>query len=341
MARTLGVAIHGAGWVAGEHIRAFARNPHCQVRVVSSRREESARARLRETGVEADIETDYGRVIGRSDVDIVAICTPNALHPQETIAGAEAGKNLLIEKPVAMNLEDLHRMDDAVRRAGVYTVVSFVLRWNPLLQTVKALIADGALGDIFLAETGYLHAIGPWYSGWEWARTRAGGGSTMLFGGCHALDALRWFAGEIVEVSAYQTRGHEQAYEYAPTIVAAVKFAHGGVGLISSSFEVPSPYTFPIALHGSRGAFRDGRLYSKTKFPGQTDWISIPSIAPDNGDVAHHPFQGQIDHLVDCILTGTESHCNLADAVKTHEACLAIDQSAAEGRPVRLPAPRQ
>lgn len=337
MARTLGVAVHGAGWVAGEHIRAFARNPHCEVRVVSSRREESARARLREAGIEADVDTDYGRVIARSDVDVVAICTPNERHPEETIAGARAGKHLLIEKPVAMTVPDMQRMQAAVNQAGVRTVVSFVLRWNPLCQTIKALVTNGTLGSIFLAETGYLHEIGPWYSGWEWARTSARGGSTMLFAGCHAVDALRWFAGEIAEVSAYATHGHDNRYEYAPTVAAAVRFVQGGVGLISASFEVPAPYTFPIALHGSRGAFRDGRLYAKSTFPGQTDWVTIPSIAPDSGDVAHHPFQGEIDHLVDCILSDVESHCNLADAVKTHEVCLAIDQSVASGRPVRLP----
>ncbi len=338
MTTKLGIAIHGAGWVAGEHLRAFARNPRCEVRVVSSRRETSARTLLQAAGLTADVETDYGKVVGRADVDVVAICTPNDLHPQETIAAAQAGKHILIEKPVAMNAADLHRMDAAVKQAGVRTVVSFVLRWNPLFETIKALIADGALGTIFLAETGYLHDIGPWYSGWEWARTKARGGSNMLFGGCHAVDALRWFAGEVAEVSAYETRGHEQGYEYAPTIAAAVKFEHGGVGLISSSFEVPAPYVFPVALHGTRGALRDGRLYSKAKFPGQTDWLTIPSIAPDSGDVAHHPFQAEIDHLVSCIVEGVESHCNLADAVKTHEVCLAIDQSAAEGRPVRLPA---
>jgi UDP-N-acetyl-2-amino-2-deoxyglucuronate dehydrogenase len=339
MGEKLGVAIHGAGWVAGEYIKAFSRNPHCEVRVVSSRRESSARARVQETGIAADVETDYGRVLQRRDVDIVAICTPSDLHPAETIAGAEAGKHLVIEKPVALNVADLRRMHVAVQQAGVRTVVGFVLRWNPLFVTVKRLIADGVLGDIFLAETGYLHAVGPWYSGYEWARTKAIGGSTMLFAGCHAVDALRWFAGDIVEVSAYETRGHDQAYEYAPTVAATVKLASGGIGVISASFEVPVPYTFPVQLHGTKGAFRDGRLFSRSSFPGQTGWITIPSIAPDSGDVSHHPFQGEVDHLVECIQTGTESHCNLADAVKTHEVCLAIDQSAAEGRPVRLPLP--
>ncbi|MGH2368320.1 MAG: Gfo/Idh/MocA family protein, partial [Chloroflexota bacterium] len=149
----LGVAVHGAGWVSGEHIKAFARHPHCEVRVVSSRRESSARARLQEAGVDAEVDTDYGRVLQRPDVDVVAVCTPSDLHPAETIAAAAAGKHVLIEKPVALNVEDLRRMQAAVQRAGVKTVVSFVLRWNPLLETVKALIDDGALGDLFLAET--------------------------------------------------------------------------------------------------------------------------------------------------------------------------------------------
>src|SRR3712207_4868554 len=103
----LGAAIHGAGWVAAEYLKAFSRNPHVRIRVVSSRREESVRARLAETGVQADVETDYERVLRRPDVDIVAICTPNDRHPAETIAAAQAGKHIVIEKPVAMDVESL------------------------------------------------------------------------------------------------------------------------------------------------------------------------------------------------------------------------------------------
>jgi predicted dehydrogenase len=71
-------------------------------------------------------------------------------------------------------------------------------------------------------------------------------------------------------------------------------------------------------------------------FPGATDWITVPTIRPDNGDVAHHPFDGEIGHFVDCILNDTESHVNLADAAKTHADCCALDRSVAEGRPVRI-----
>ena len=86
----LGVAIHGAGWVSGEHIKAFANNPHTEVRVISSRREKSAITKRDEAGLKCDVSTDYGEVVGRDDIDIVAICTPSDLHAQETIAAANA-----------------------------------------------------------------------------------------------------------------------------------------------------------------------------------------------------------------------------------------------------------
>jgi predicted dehydrogenase len=98
------------------------------------------------------------------------------------------------------------------------------------------------------------------------------------------------------------------------------------------------PYTFNVDLIGTEGAIRDNRLWTPQLLPGQSAWTTFPTITPDSGDVHHHPFDAQINHFVDCILGGVESHCNVADAYKTHELCLAIDQSLAEGgRPVSLP----
>jgi len=85
-------------------------------------------------------------------------------------------------------------MLDAVRKAGVKTVVSFVLRWNPLFATIKAMVADDAVGDLYCVETDYQHDIASWWTGYEDARTKALGISALLTGGCHALDAARWFA---------------------------------------------------------------------------------------------------------------------------------------------------
>ena len=97
------------------------------------------------------------------------------------------------------------------------------------------------------------------------------------------------------------------------------------------------PYVFPVEIMGSLGAIRDDRLWSE-KLQGQTDWVRIPSIMPDSGKVTHHPFQPEIDHLVDCILRDVPSHVSIEDAVKTHEIVFAFDDSADQGgKPIRLP----
>ncbi len=87
---------------------------------------------------------------------------------------------------------------------------------------------------------------------------------------------------------------------------------------------------------GNGGTIRDNRLFTK-RWPGQTGWAAIPTVLPDSGAVTHHPFAPQMSHFVDCVLSGEESHSNVADAVKTHEICIASEMAKLERKPVRLP----
>ncbi len=355
-----GVLVHGAGWVSSQHIAAFANNPYADIVAISSRRLESARERAEEAKLDG-VATydDYDAALRHDGVDIVAICTPQHVHCENVLAATKLGKHVVIEKPVATTLEDMHRMTSAVEAAGVKSVVSFVLRWNPLLQTVKRLIADGGLGQVYSVETDYQSYCGDWWGGYEDARRADTGVSAFLVGGCHAIDAMRWFAapGEHeaatpVEVFAYEggVRGrstlqydptkndwHEGApLEFAGLEMALVRFSNGVLGKVSVNFESIGPYTFPLRVFGDRGTVRDNRIWSH-HLPGQTDWIELPTVCPDSSDVTHHPFQGQIDHFVDCIRTDTESHCNLADAVRTHEIVFAAQKCYETGAPVKLP----
>jgi predicted dehydrogenase len=341
MEKKFGAAVWGAGWVAGEHVKAYLNNAHCEVVAIGSRKAESAKAKAKEACIECSIYTNYDELLKDPRVDIVTICTPNHLHAMETIKAAEAGKHILIEKPVALNVEDLVKMRDAVRKAGVKTVVSFVLRWNPLFECIKGIQKTPALGRIFYAEVDYWHPLGRWYKGYDWVTTKESGGSMLLSAGCHAVDAIRYFVeSEVAEVTAYSNNFGE-CCEYDANIVAILKFENGVIGKVSASWDIQSPYNFNIDLLGTHGTLRDNRLYSKVLWPGQTKFAEIPTILPDSGDVTHHPFQPEIDHLVNCILTDTESPVNLEDAVKTHEVCIAADISAEEGHPVRLPLIRE
>lgn len=334
----LGVAIHGAGGVAYAHAASWLKNPHVKIVSVSSRRRETAQRLVDKLGLECGAGDDFDGVLADPRVDIVNLSGPNHVHAAQGIAAAKAGKHILIEKPMVLTTQENRALRDAVARARVRSIVSFVLRWNPLFENLKSLLAARAIGDLFYVEVDYWHGIGRWYSGWEWAHRRKTGGSAMLLGGCHAVDALRWFAGDdVAEVAAF-SNNKKGLYEYDANVVAIVKFRKGMIGKTSVLLDAEMPYAFNIDLAGTAGTLRDNRLWSRKLLPGQTAWAALPTIMPDSGDVHHHPFDAEINELVDCIRKGRESHCNIADAYKTHELCLAIDRSAAQGgKPVKLP----
>ncbi len=341
--KQLGVGIVGTGWVSGEHIRAFEANPHTKVVALCGRTEASARAKAKECGIDCAIYTDYAQMLKHAGLDIVSIATPPNLHRDEAVAAARAGKHLMLEKAMGVTLEDIRAIRDAVRETKVKSVVSFVLRWNPLFDIIKKQLAAGALGRVFYGEVDYFHGIGPWYGQYGWNIKKDVGGSSLLSAGCHALDALRWFmGGEVTEVYQLATAGKGKdfaAYEYAPTTVTVLKFADGRVGKVASCIECLQPYVFGINLVGTEGTIRNNKIFSRVSFPGQTSWAEVPTIMPDSGDVTHHPFKGEVNHLVECIQTNTESHVNIEDAYKTHEIVLAADRSGQTGKPVALPLP--
>ncbi len=360
MPEPLSVLIHGAGWVSSQHIAAFEANPNTRVVAICSRTKDGAERRARECGLSGvGIYDSLTEALRHPGVDIVSICTPQHLHAANVIEAARAGKHLVIEKPAANTRDELALMREAVRKSGVKTIVSFVLRWNPLFRMLKAMGADGAFGTPYYVEADYLSHNGSWWSGWHDARTVEKGVSALLVGGCHAVDALRWFAVsgefeaarpvEVYAVSGGCRKGLTREYnpilnawtegappmEYDGLEVVIVRFANGAVGKVTVNADCIMPYAFPIRIFGDRGTVFDNRVWSH-KFPGQNDWVELPAIRPDSSDVRHHPFQGELDHFVECVLSGVESHCNLEDAALSHEIVFAALESERTGRPIAI-----
>ena len=335
----LGVAIQGAGWVSTEHIRAYRNNPNTRVVAIGSRTLEGAGKKAAELGVECDLFDDYEKLLAHPEVDLVSICTPPDRHAMEAIAGAQAGKHLLVEKPVANNREELAAMHGAVAKAGVKTVVSFVLRWNPMILSIKQAVSKGWVGRPLLVQADYWH--GPTnenpekFSRPRWKPLETG---AIVNGGCHAMDAARYVLDndEVVQVSGVSPTYEGDPKAYMSTTVAAVQFSGGPAGKISGATGFFMPYVFNLEVFGDEGTIRNNRFYTR-QLPGQRGFGEFATILPDSGAVSHHPFPEMIDHFVDCILTDTESHDSLSVAVNTHLACFAAEQSAANGSvPIRL-----
>jgi predicted dehydrogenase len=359
----LGVGIRGAGQVAYEHARAIAANPHLYLAAVCSRRVERARALAKwaagdtasnptsasiasgsagqSSGVKGyerpQVYERYEDMLADPAVQIVSVCMPNYLHAREAIDVFEAGKHLILEKPPAIAFEELDRLRATARRAGTRSVVSFVSRWHPMVRNLKALLERQAIGEIYYTEVDYWHGIKPTFSSYPWIRRREFAGGAMITGGCHAADLARYFKGEVAEVSAYRCRSRED-FDYPTTLVAAVRFVDGTVGKLSASLDgLAFPYQMNIDLLGSQGAIRDNRVYSKLLFPEQNDFVTIATSTINSGAVAHHPFQQEIDNLVENILHDTPVLSNVLDACNSIAVALAIEESAALGKPVAVP----
>ena len=333
--KKLGAGIIGCGWVAKEYIKAFENDKRSQIRgLVSPDVEDAERYRDR-YGLQCTIETDADAMLRQDDINIVVVSTPHNLHTKYAVAAAEAGKHVIVEKPVALTMADVRKQQEAARRTSVKSLVGFVLHWNPLLMTIDRLIDERAFGDIFMVEVDYLHRI--WMTEDEkWYASAEESGTAILTGGCHAIDALRWFArSEAEHVSAYQVKT-DNPLEYPGTISVNVKFEDGKIGRSTTTFDAQMPYRFNICIYGTEGSLRNDQLYAPKLFPGQNDFMKIPCILPDSGDVAHHPFQGEVSHFLDCIIEDKRPFPDLDDAAKTHAVCFAADTSAQSGKPVRV-----
>jgi predicted dehydrogenase len=334
---THGIAIIGTGNIARAHVAAVLSNSKAYLVAMCTNDPAQGEALAVENGIQCKIYTDLDKMLADPGVEIVFVCTPNNLHAKQAALAAQAGKHLLIEKPVALNLQELRDLQHAVQNSRVKTQVSFVLRWNPFLQIAKKLVTDGAVGGVFMIETCYWHSTPRAVPG-HWMTTKSVAGSVFLMGGCHALDAARWLANsDIVEVSAYGTRGiGKEWYEYPHTVEAILRFASGATGRVSASMGCIMPYAFDVTVMGDRGTLRDNRLWSH-HFPGQTDYVTIPTQMPYSGLAKDHPFAPGLEHLINCIEEDRETDISLSGTMNVHEALLAIDRSVEEGGPVRLP----
>jgi predicted dehydrogenase len=179
MKMTLRFVVAGTGWVAGEYLKAIYDRQDAEVYGVFSNNAEYAKARLAELGIQARLFTRYEEVVQDPQVDAIVLCSQPDVRPEQAVQAAQNGKHLVIEKPMAMNKAELWRMEDALKKHPVTTVVSFVLRWNPSFNNTKALIDDDAIGRVFMSQIDYWHHVGPQYGQYRWSRTKETGGSSM------------------------------------------------------------------------------------------------------------------------------------------------------------------
>jgi len=164
------------------------------------------------------------------------------------------------------------------------------------------------------------------FRGHTWAEGRPAI-SAMMAGGCHAVDLARHLNDEsdIVSASALGVREADGAFANQ---VALLRFANGGMAKVSACTDQWMPYQVNIDVLGTSGSLRENKISTKA-LPGVDGWTTFTTVTPTSGLVDDHPFAGEIDHFLDCVMRGHESPTSIRRTANVHRACFAIDASCA------------
>ena len=335
------VGIVGYGWVATAHIPAINATSLGQVTAVCSSRKLNSGELSARHGGEVTAYSDFEQMLANPEIDVVSICSYPYDHAAQVIAAAQAGKHLIIEKPLCLSLPDLRAMQKAIARARVKTCVCFECRFSSQFMATKAIIDQGLLGKLHYGEVDYYHGIGPWYGQFRWNTRKDAGGSSLLTAGCHALDALLLCLGtDVVEVTSYDTKSASKIfapYEYTTSSVTILKFKNGTIGKCAAIVDCLQPYYFHTHLVGSEGSLLDNKFHSMKLHTNKHAWSGLAMKLLDSGDVSDHPYQTQFEAFFTALDKGKEMPLtSFAEAARSHEVIFAADRSAQSGRPVKL-----
>jgi predicted dehydrogenase len=336
------VGVAGYGWAAGAHIDAINTGELGQVTAVCSSRKLDAAQVSAKHGSPMKVYQDYNAMLKDPDLHAVSVCSYHSQHPEQVILAARAGKHIIAEKPLALNLKDIHKIEKEVKAAGVKFCICFELRFSTQFRVIKSLIDRGLLGKLHYGEFDYYHGIGAWYREYEWCVTNKNCGSSLLAAGCHAMDALLGCMGDDVEeVVSYGCNSKSSIfdkYEYPSTSVTMLKFKSDKTAKCASVIDCLQPYYFHTHLVGSEGSLLDNKFHSNVlQGLDKNRWSQLSFSPVDSGDVADHPYKTQFNAFFNAIsknkpmpLTG------LKEAVLTHEVIFAAEKSLSLKRPVKM-----
>jgi UDP-N-acetyl-2-amino-2-deoxyglucuronate dehydrogenase len=258
---SLGYGIIGCGWVSPSHAAGVRALTSDGVRLVAVADAEPARAsELAQCYGSPDVHVDYVELLARDDVDAVSICLPDHLHRDAALAAAEAGKHVLCEKPLALDLAEAAEMVDAFADRDLNLAMVMNHRFVPDNIRVHRAVRDGAIGRLLMA--GVLHSSAltgndDYSSPWRGRRGLAAGG-ILATQAIHFLDLLLWFAGPVSAVKAWTRTLVRTELDYEDTAALALTLRSGALATLVTTNGTPIMDDLSgtrIELHGTDGYF--------------------------------------------------------------------------------------
>ena len=375
--KDLRIGMIGYGFMGKAHSNAYCQVNHFfkseyrpVLKALCARSAERAKDFANTWGYES-IETDWNKLIARDDIDAVDICTPNNLHKDIAIAAAKAGKMILCEKPLAMNVAEGEEMCKAVEDAGVKNMVWYNYRRVPAVTLAKQIIDSGKLGRIFHYRANFLqdwtiNADVPQGGAGTWRldSEAAGSGVTgdLL---AHCIDTALWLNGSIKDVTAmtetfvkervHAETGKKQAVGIDDACSFLCHFKNGSLGLFESTrYARGHKALYTLEVNGEHASLSwDLHDLHRLRYFDHKDESTVRgwrSVHVSDGDQPYmgnwwvpglqigyeHTFIHQVADFLKSLETGQAAHPTFRDALETQRVCDAVLDSAKRGAWVNI-----
>jgi 1,5-anhydro-D-fructose reductase (1,5-anhydro-D-mannitol-forming) len=329
--QTLGWGIVGLGRIASTQIApAITASPHSTLVSVVSRDRGRAGEFAKAHGAASALD-DYAEMIADPQVGAVYIATPNALHAEQVVAAARAGKHVLCDKPLATTVADAERCAGECRKAGVRLGITFQTRNHDGFAEAAETVRAGGIGTVVMAQV-EMSAGRNLPRGWRTDPALAGLG-TLNNIGVHAFDVLRYLLGsEVREVTAMVDA--EPGFEIDTTALVLLRFAGGTLAYVNANQSVPNARD-DVVLYGSEGRI----LARNLSRPGRDGTLGF--ITGDGERVieaaSHDAYRRTIDNFAAAVLDGREPSPSGEDGLRSVQLTTAIASAIRERRVVTLP----
>ena len=337
---TIGIGLIGCGLWGTIHARTYAASSLVRLVAVCDKDVDRARQFAKKFGF-TSFTSDLKEILSNPDISAVSIATPDHTHTPILLEAMEAGKHILVEKPLAMTVEECEKILAARDRNRVRLMVDFSNRWNiPFLQ-VKRMIETGELGDLMMINVKLNDTIYVPTKMLEWAQRS----SPVHFLGCHVIDLLRWLSGdEIKKVysvsrSAVLERMGIQTPDFYQSVI---EFTRGTTAYLENCWIVaenaPNVFDFQGEFIGSKGTTFVNASHHRMieKYTQEASGFPDVSGFVDVGSKPTGFCSAAIEHFIDCLIQGTDPIVTGEDGMEATRVVQAMEESARTGQPVNL-----
>ena len=344
-----GFGIVGCGMISGFHARAIADVRGATLAACFDTREDAAQRFASEHHCRA--YTNLGEMLADPKVSIVTIATPSGAHMEPAVAAANAGKHVIVEKPLEITLKKCDRIIEACEKNGVQLGAIFPSRFHDSSQKLKKAIDGGRFGRLTVADA-YVKWFRSqaYYDSGAWRGTWAlDGGGALMNQAIHSVDLLTWLMGPVAEIQANTATLAHERIEVEDVAVATLRFENGALGVLEATTAAFPGYLKRIEIHGSEGSAvleeEDLKAWDFAK-PRKEDQAILEEMqkhkstgggASDPSAIGHHGHAIQFRDFVDAVKKNRPPAIDGPEGRRSVEIILGVYKAAETGKTVKLP----